>query len=500
MIFASILSLLTVTSVSSVPSIHVESVASRIAVTDEVADAIRAAGTDVSALLKLAERYERASQRKAATRAYERVIELDSENEPARKALRHQKYDGRWFESYVDLARYKREESARMEKKGLTRWKDEWVPVADLPFLRMGWTRDAQQAWAHPADLEHAKQVEEWKAAGYRYRADDNSWIAPGDVARWTALEWKCGDGWLDMEAANRFHATLESPWELAGEHFHVHTTCAWNQGNAARWHADRTHAELVRLFGVAPTNEPTILVLNSLAQYNAAAAGSLLDSEGLSSLHGAYFADAAVDDDVEPPRFLGIGVSYWANDDSGVAGWGPFWLRWAAAQSFIEAIDPSWATASTRVAEEMGDVREYSKAYWDEKRIPRWLRYGAASYVERYLANPEAAEGADPWDLRTFAFEELKKNGGLRKLSEIFAFELTLEDIPGSTQLYSEAGLLVSFLLDGSADDAELKSKLAEFRTALASGTKDEVRAAGKSLEKTLSRRSKAIRAYAGL
>lgn len=478
-----------------------ESAAPQTTLGDEVEVAIRSAGTSVAALLELAAGYEKASKAAAAKRVFERVIELDPGNELARKQLRHQRYDERWFESYVELARYKREETARMNEKGLARWKKDWVPQDDLPFLRMGWVRDAHQTWSNPAEMARALEVEEWKAAGYQFRADDNSWIAPEDFEHWTALKWKCADQWLDLKAANGFHSKPETPWELAGEHFQVLTTCDWSYGNSARWHADHVHAELVRLFGVAPSKRPQVLLLGSLDEYNTAAAGLMFDAEGLSSLHGAYFADGAVDTSQEPNKYLGVGVSYWESGDAQVAGWGPFWLRWAAAQSFVDAIDPSWGAVSLLVINS-GDFNPqvHGKQFWSEKCIPRWLRYGAASYVERYLANPEAAEGADPWDLRNFALAELKKDGGLRDLSKIFAFELTLDDMPDSAKLYSEAGLLVSFLLDGCPDDAELRSTHEAFRVALATGSKDGVRAAAKSLESALAERSRAIRAYAGL
>lgn len=499
MITAALLSLLVVATRPATPLANVEHAAIRTTQDDEVEVAIRSAGADVGALLELAESYEAAKKRTEAKRVYERVIELDSENQRARKALRHQHYDGRWFESYVELARYKREEAARMKEKGLARWKDSWVPLADMPFLRMGWVRDAQHAWSHPADTERERRIEEWKAAGYQFRADDSTWIAPDEFDLWTAQKWKCGDEWLELEEANRFHSRPATAWELSGEYFQVITTCEWSFGNSARWHADRTHAELVRIFGISPSTAPRVLMLKSLDQYNTAAAGDMIDSEGLSSLHGAYFADGAIDTSQEPSRFFGVGVSYWESEGQ-VAGWGPFWLRWAAAQSFVDAIDPSWEAASLRVTDEAGSLQAHGEKFWSEKCVPRWLRYGAASYVERYLANPEAEEGADPWNLRTFALGELKKNGGLRELPKIFAFELTLEDIPGSTQLYSEAGLLVSFLLDGSQDDAELQATHEALRSALASGSKDKVRAAASVLEAALAERSKAIRAYAGL
>lgn len=149
----------------------------------------------------------------------------------------------------------------------------------------------------------------------------------------------------------------------------------------------------------------------------------------------------------------------------------------------------------------EAGNLQTFGLQFWNEKRIPRWLRYGAASYVERFLPNPEVTgtdSGADPWDLRSFALAELDKNGGLRELPHVFAFALSLEDIPGSIQRYIEAGLLVSFLLDGSQDDSELQGLLDALRATLPAGSQDEVRAAASALEAALTERTDAIRAYA--
>jgi hypothetical protein len=242
--------------------------------------------------------------------------------------------------------------------------------------------------------------------------------------------------------------------------------------------------------------------VLNSLQQYNQAAGGQpiLIESEGISSLHGAYFSDGFYDRST-PPRFLGCGVSYWDRKDPKIAGWGPYWLRWAAAQSFVDGIDPSWITVGEWIgAGARGDIAGYAAPFWGEKRIPRWLRYGAASYVERFMKNPEAAEGADPWTLRSFAFAELKKNGGLRKLDDVFAFALNVNDIPGSSRLYDEAGLVVSYLLDGAEGDKELAQNLTAFKSSLKSGTKADTTAAALELQKTLVKHEGEIKKYAGL
>jgi len=462
---------------------------------------IAAAGTDVAKLLELAASLVGGPMQASADKVYKRVIELDANNEVARKGLRHQFYDGKWYESFAELSKFKREEATKMKAKGLARFKEEWVPEADLPFLTMGWVRGEGGAWTDPVVSARAKQIEEWKAAGYQFRPDDNSWVAPADMEKWTALLWKCGEEWVDTAKANEYHSKLATNWELAGEHFELWTTIDWDGANLARWHADKIHADLVRLFGVAPAAKPHFVVVSTLAEYNLAAGNGTLDeAEGYSSLHGAYFADALLDGST-PPRFLGAGVSYWDRKDPKLAVWGPYWARWAAAQSYVDAIDRSWVAVSERIAAAAGgDLAAYATAFWKEKKIPRWLRYGAASYAERFLKNPEAAEGTDPWTLRAFAFAELKKAGGLRKLDDVFAFALTLNDIPGSSRYYNEAGLLVSYILDGAQGNKDVAAAHEAFKTALKSGTKAEVATSVTALQKVLVKHERDIKKYAGL
>jgi hypothetical protein len=464
---------------------------------------IAAAGKDVGKLLELANTCLSAKQEEDAKKVFKKVLELDTSNEAAHKGLRHQLYDKKWFESFAELSKYKREEAAKMKQKGLARYKDEWVPEAELAFLNMGWTKDEKGAYQNPVELARAKQVAEMEAAGFKFRADDNSWIAPNDTDKWAALQWKCGDDWLDMEKANEFHSKPEHVWELMGEHFLVETTNDWEGGNLARWHADKIWPELVRIFGIEPAGKPHVVVLSSLEQYNQVAGGTPLlpESEGYSSLHGAYFADLYFDDDAKPPQFNGCGVSYWVRKDKKGESWGPLWLRWAAAQSFVDAIDPSWAAIGERIGGSgTVDQAAFTSTFWGEKKIPRWLRYGAASYVERYEKDPLAAEGGDPWTLRTFAFAELKKSGGLRKLDDVFAFGLDIKDIPGSSRMYHEAGLIVAYLLDGAAGDKELAEKHLAFKTALKAGKKADITTAATALQKALGKHDKDIRKFAGL
>ncbi|MBK7645024.1 MAG: hypothetical protein IPJ19_18590 [Planctomycetes bacterium] len=463
---------------------------------------LAAAGKDVAKLLELAAACTASGQEEDARKVYAKVLELDAANEAAHKALRHQFYDQKWFESFAELAKYKREEAAKMKQKGLARFKDEWVPEGDVPFLSMGWTKDEKNAWHNPVVLAREKQIAEWKDAGYEFRADDNSWIAPNERDKWASLLWKCGEDWVDMAKANEFHAKPEQCWELAGEHFLTNTTIDWEGANLARWHADKTWLELVRIFGVEPVTKPQLFVLDSLEQYNLVAGTTpiLPEFEGYSSLHGAYFADLYFEGSAEAPQFGGCGVSYWDRKDPKAGSWGPLWLRWAAAQSFVEGIDPSWSAVGETIVEGGAPGANFAAAFWAEKKIPRWLRYGAASYVERFEKDPQAAEGADPWTLRNFAFAELKKAGGLRKLDQIFAFGLDIKDIPGSSRYYEEAGLVVAFLLDGAPTDKDLAAKHEAFKAALKSGSKADVGKAAVALQKALAKHEKDIAKFAGL
>src|SRR5262245_8796752 len=165
--------------------------------TDAETDAkIAEAGKDVAKLMELGASLKTAGKDDGAKKAYKKVLEFDPNNEAAHKELRHHFYDNKWFESYAELSKYRREETARMKEKGLVRFKDQWVPEADLPYMNMGWVKDDKGVWQNPVEVEEQKQLADFKAKGFQFRADDNSWIAPTDTAQWQANMWKCGDQW----------------------------------------------------------------------------------------------------------------------------------------------------------------------------------------------------------------------------------------------------------------------------------------------------------------
>ena len=457
---------------------------------DDFEAKITAAGEDVAKLLELADAFEAEKNRDGARATYKRILELDDSNEKAHKALRHHFYDGKWFTSYAKLSKYRREEAKRMKEEfGMVRYEDGWVLEADLPYLRMGWTKTEAGTWQNPADLLEEARIKELKEAGHTFRPDDSTWIAKEDESKWQENLWRCGDEWLPMEEANTYHGELRQWWELTGEHFVTYATTDWEGGNWARWHADLIYPEMVRVFGKKPTKKPHFIVAKSIAQYNELAAGSQenqtpgIEIDGFSSVHHSFFAEAYFDfvGDGTPENttviYKGCGVGMWDKADDVLKAWGPYSIRHAAAQSYIEAIDPSWLAISEFINNQGGQPS--SEAFWGEKDIPRWLRYGAASFVERY-ASDAILSGGSGFGVRDWAFSQL---GELRPVADIVAFGLDLNDIDGSTQLILQAGALVSFMMDG--ENAAVKQAHAALKSALMKGedTKEPVAALEKAL-----------------
>ena len=439
---------------------------------DNPGAAVKAAGADVGKLLALAATYTEQQRPDAARIAWKRVVELDPANAAARAGLNHQFYDGKWFEGHTALFDYKRAEDERMARKGLARLRDSWVPIADAPFLRLGWGKDANGAWQHPLAKVRQQRDQEMLAKGCQLQ--DLEWVDPAEFEQWRQGLWKCGEQWLDTAAANAYHADPKQGWYVPSEHFVIYTTVDRERVEWCKWYADQTYADLVRLFGIAPGarpsaidllgpngDKPEVVVWNSLAQYNKFASGS--ENDGLSSLHYAFFADALVDDSVQPAAYAAVGCAFWDAGVPALAAFGQHSIRHAAALSFVEAIDPSWRALGDAA---MGTQAKSTAAFWAEKRIPRWLRYGAASYVERYfLDNTVKADGDPRWS-RDWALASLQRDGGLRDIQKVFEFKISLADAKGSTQLIHEAGLLVAYVLDGG--DAQVQSAHRQLLVAL--------------------------------
>jgi len=450
---------------------------------DEVAAKIAACGEDVAKLEALAASYEAAEDKASARSCYERILELDDAHVAAHKALRHHEYDGKWFTSYASLSKYRREEATRMKEEfGLVRHNDEWVPEADLPYIRMGWEK-VGDTYVNPAIEARSKEREEHVAMGHELRPEDSTWIAPEDFDKWRSQLFKVGEDWVTKAEANAHHAKVESPWRHQGEHFVAVTTCDVDTAGWVRYYADGTYDDLVRLFGVHPEEKPVFACLNTLEQYNSFAAGDQAtrpqtESTGFSSCYFAFLGDVWFDfSNPQLPEYLGGGVGFFDVNDETMKHWGQYSVRHAAGLSFVESIDRAWGTISQFLTGGGGGGVSPDQM-WEEKRIPKWLVYGAAAYVERFYE--VKGETDDPWEIQVWAMGQISNSGHgkLDPIEEIFALPLDLNDLDNSGRLIQQTGLLTAFLLDGGCKPVAEAHRT--FKAKLKSGgsTKEEVAA----------------------
>lgn len=467
---------------------------------------VERAGTDVARLAELARAWTSAGDDRAAELAWTRVLSLAPDDEAAHAGLHHFRYGGRWFTTREELLRFQRaEDDTMLRERGLVRWRARWVLPHERDWLAAGCTQETDGRWIAPFTRKRLERERALAAQGATRQ--DLVWVPPNERALADRGLWKCGDTWLDAREADAWHAKLEQPWRVVGEHFVLASTTPRAELDDLLRTADSTWDELVRIFGTAPgaapctldllgpaNDHPTVLCLNSLAQYNAFAGGDptsgrpLPELEGFSSLHYAFFAEAWFDFEVEPPLHRGAGVAFSDSSDPVLAPYGPFSVRHAAAQSFVEAIDPSWRALAAVPSEGL-----LARSFWSEKRVPRWLRYGAASHVERFAADPSAA---DPHSIRAWALANLREHGGPRPAEEVFAFALSTAEPARSVQMIHTAGLFVAYLLDGG--DARASDALRAFQEALRG--RGPTREKALELERVLRDAEPRVREFAGL
>lgn len=470
---------------------------------DEYATRLEAAGEDPTKLWELAAWCKENGRNSDRRKVLKLLVKVDPEHKDARKALGHHFHDGRWFSSRTELSAYRRkEEQRKLEEEGLVRLGDEWVPKEEAPYRRMGWILDEQTGrYMSPARIARRAEEEQLRAGGYTLQ--DLTWIAPTEADKIAQGMWKCGDDWKTIEEANAYHADLKTPWVMPSQQgrFVVRSTCSRVDTEWAAWWADAAYADLVKIFGKQPPEAPTLLVANSLAQYNALAAGdqaaaipAVEGQNGWSAAHYSFFADMYFDPSVEPPEFRGAGVAYYVVDDPALKGFGPLAIRHAAGQAFIDAIDPSWGAISQMVQSASSGGQPGGGSFWSEKKIPLWLRYGAAAYVERFYWDSSADKGAE-WRMRDWSLANLSSRGGLRPAAEVLAFNLNANTAGDSNKLILEAGTLVSFIMDGNC--GPVSEAHAAFKSAFRAGGEGKVQL--EALVAAISENEAELRKYAG-
>jgi hypothetical protein len=423
----------------------------------EYAKRREAAKGDAAKLWKLVNWCEANSLNKEKRSCLRELIKLDPDDVKARELLGHVEHDGKWFPSKKKRDAYikkqERERAKQLEKeakeKGWVKWKDGWADPADIPYLEKGWERDETGQWYDPIEV---KRLEEG------WVQQDRTWVSPEEIPNIDKGLWKCGDEWLTLEQANEYHSEVGKWWEIPGAHFVLLTTLPREHATEAIIQIDGAYRELVRIFGTGPAVQPDVVVLNSPDQYGAFAAGDQnnrgVEVEGLSSVHGAFFADAWFD--IEGKRFFGTGVSYWDTSNEAGNRFGKLFARHAAGLAFIEGIDPSPKTIKALFASSA--PRYDIDKFYGEKLLPRWFREGAASYAERYYADPSVGPNGDTARLRKWSVSNILNRGGLDPLADIFKMNLTADGSTDSAKLMNEAGLLVAFMLDGDCKPLKLK------------------------------------------
>ncbi|MEM1448605.1 MAG: hypothetical protein AAGI22_05800 [Planctomycetota bacterium] len=466
---------------------------------DDVADAIEAAGDDAAKLAALADAWSEEERERDAVRAWERVLEVDGDHEGARRGLRHHRYDGQWYETYAALAKVRRAEAKRrFETDGTVRFGDLWVLADELPYHRMGWEKLDDGTFAPPGTRERLADDAAKAAAGWEKQ--HTTWIDPQDFGKWRQGLWKVGDEWLETAAANEAHSKIGAWWQVPGEHFVALTTVPEDKGRWVVWWADAAHADLARIFGLAAPSKPEFVVLDSIAQYNQFSAGDPAagfgpaDANGYSSVHYAFFTDGWMDASSAVPAFKGTGAAYYDANDPALEPFGQHAVRHAAALAWLEAVDPSWTAVSQMLTSPGGGFPD--RPFWDEKRIPRWLRYGAAAYCERFFEDANVGEGGDPLWARKWALQNLKSGGTLDPIEDVLALQIDTNEPEASCRLIHEAGLLVHFLVDG--EDKKVGKAWTAYREALVAG--DDVGEHVAVLEEALVKAQKKIAAFGGL
>ncbi|MFT4537822.1 MAG: hypothetical protein ACI841_000096 [Planctomycetota bacterium] len=443
---------------------------------DEFKDRHAAASNDIGKLWALHAWCLTNSRTSEARKLAKQIIRLDGEHKGAREALSHVWYDGNWFTSPTALARHRRAEDQRkLENEGLVRiGEDRWVPESDAPFHRMGWQLDeASGKFISPGEVFRRELDAKQAAQGMmRY---DMGWIAPAEQEFIDAGLWKCGDQWLSIEEANAYHASGMLPWEAVtpeGRFIIVSNCTRKGVENAARW-ADGAAGVLDRIFDARPTEQKFVTVLSNLAQYNEIAGGGTpkdnvpgMDSSGWASLHYAFLAELYFNADPQVMDYNGMGFCYYAEEDEVLARHGLHAVRYAAALSYMEAIDPSWETISYMMSDGLDAKRASLADFWAEKRIPLWLRFGAASCAARYFFDPSID---DEDAIIDWALDNLRKLGGLRPLEELFDFAPSTDDAESSRKWLREVGVPICYILNGG--NPKVKSALRAFTRKLHAG-----------------------------
>ena len=298
----------------------------------------------------------------------------------------------------------------------------------------------------------------------------DLEWIEPKDAEQVDAGYWYVDGEWLELERANRRHSKIDRMWVIPRAEVLLHTTLDREVALRAIGVMERAIEEMRKVFGAEPELPLRVGLVRDEEQYDRFAFGDP-DGRRLPShagrwnlIHSAFFAESFFVPEKRKHEYRGMGIGYWDSLAPNGDLFGVNAARLAVGLSYVEALDPS--PKAVRSAAKDGPGSDYYSAFRAEKKLPEWLRYGAAVYAERYYEDTTVPSDGDPWWARNWSTDSLRGRGGMRPLDEIFTFEIDPADRADGQKFLIEAGLVVAFIVDGgcapvSVEHAKLKKAL---------------------------------------
>lgn len=401
-----------------------------------------------------------------------RLLRLHPHHERARSALGHVRHKTWWFTTRAALERYlATQNSSQAKARGHVQHKGQWMHPEERSLINKKWTRDHESGlWTTP---EQRRLLE---AGGVR---QDTRWLDADQATRAERDLWLVDGEWLALAAANRRHSELANMWQLPDAEILLHTTTDRATGLWALREMRRAMYDLRRVFGAQPRLPLRVGLLRDEEQYDRFAFG---DPDGrrapshtgrMHVIHNGYFAESHFVGPRGKRTFMGMGVAYW--DAAAPYGdlYGVHAARLALGLAYADAIDPSPRIVRSGIKQ--APPKGYYEHYQSDKRLPAWLRLGGAVYAERYFFDDTvdvtvpSDPPADPYWARTWSLSNLASRGGIDPLQTILRMDLDPDDRDSGQKLLIQAGLLVSFILDGAC--APVEAAHAEFKRALASG-----------------------------
>lgn len=367
--------------------------------------------------------------------AWKRVVRLDPDHQVAREQLGHRWSRVQWFEEADVLDRFHRDQDPDgAAARGWVEYQSLWMHPEERAQLSKGREKDQESGeWLTTADRKRL-------SAGWVRQ--DLEWIEPEQVPEFEAGRWRVDGEWLSLEEADGRRSRLASPWLIPGARVRLMATTDRATALEAREHMERAIEDLRAVFGADPVLPLDVALLRNEEQFDRFAFG---EPDGrrapasLSRLHvlgGGYFAESRIANG----EWSGMGVGLWDADIPYGDAYGVHSARRALGLSYVDALDPS------PKAIKKGDYAKYD----EEKELPAWLRFGAATYAERFFRDRHIPPGGDEWWARKWSLTNLDHQGGLGSVADVLAGMPSADDPEASRRWMLSAGALVAFLVDG--------------------------------------------------